>query len=535
MTKSCVKKFQNEVTTLFKELTRLPDNVLPTPALISAIQGCSFEVHCFISSVERSRVGREGWAERQVELTMTLNEAMSSMCLLLELAAQAIEDAEAERDRLEEYTEADTRRAEWDFGSGTVSSIDGRPLTWLVLPVANDPGSGPEVSLQWCLVGFTSTHFCDSQELRRGQSFAHRLRKISSKNFGSEPTPTLQPGFPRKEPLIPTKRPNKGRYDVRHLRKSVHAHRPEEVTQPIRDSLAAIGHSAPFPTDLPTADPEDLDAPYVEYNPDKSVKKANLRGLVGMITSGNAIEHEEFVSMVLTTFRLFASGQKLAEALHLRYTEQRPEWLSNKGRLQFEWTKAQKRMKARVATILHLWLELHWKPEDMDAIDGLWQLVETMEEDSAFHAQSLRMSLERIGEEKGYHGRRFRREERYKPKIVPPVPTAFAARNDLADLATQRPSEFTVLHLATPEGVEEFARMMTMAESRYYRKLSPENFVHYKSEQTLKLRRELGDFEQRYKAWIVWTIVTPEDPVERARVIKFWFEVAKVRGFNTRF
>ena len=60
-------------------------------------------------------------------------------------------------------------------------------------------------------------------------------------------------------------------------------------------------------------------------------------------------------------------------------------------------------------------------------------------------------------------------------------------------------------------------------------KLSPEDFVHYKSEQTQKLRKELGDFEQRYKAWIVWTIVTPEDPVERAQVIRFWFEVAKVR------
>ena len=65
-----------------------------------------------------------------------------------------------------------------------------------------------------------------------------------------------------------------------------------------------IGDSAPFPTDIPKPDPDELNAPYVEYNPDGSVKKANLRGLVGVITSGSAIEHEEFVSMVLTTFRL---------------------------------------------------------------------------------------------------------------------------------------------------------------------------------------------------------------------------------------
>ena len=105
-----------------------------------------------------------------------------------------------------------------------------------------------------------------------------------------------------------------------------------------------------------------------------------------MVTSGNAIEHEEFVLIALTTFRLFASGQKLEDVLYLRYTEQRQKWLANKGRLQYEWTMAQRRMKGRGATILHLRLELHWKPGDLDAMARLRQLVETMEQDSAFHA-----------------------------------------------------------------------------------------------------------------------------------------------------
>ena len=53
-----------------------------------------------------------------------LNEAMASMCVLLELAAQVIEDAEV-----------DTTKAERDFGSGSGSSIDGRLLSWLILLV----------------------------------------------------------------------------------------------------------------------------------------------------------------------------------------------------------------------------------------------------------------------------------------------------------------------------------------------------------------------------------------------------------------
>ena len=383
-----------------------------------------------------------------------------------------------------------------------------------------------------------SAHFYDFKGLKRKPSSAGHTRKVSSTHLkkslvplnGSTPPSTPnQRVFSRKEPLIPTKRPSRGKYDIRYLRKSIHLHRLEDDTSSLRDSLAIIGDSAPFPTDLPNPDPDDLDAPYVEYNPDRSMKKANLRGLVGVITSGSAIEHEEFVSMVLTTFRLFASGQDLADALYFRYTEQQPEWLSRKGKTQFKWNMAQKRMKARVPTILHLWLELHWKPEDSGAIVRLQQLVGTMEEEDAFHAESLRTSLDRIIKEKDYYGRRLRGEERYRPTTVPPAPTSFAVTGALA---IQNPSGLTIFDFTSPEGVIEFTRMITMVESRYYHKLSPENFVHYKSEQALKLRRELGDFEQRYKAWIVWTIMNPEDPVERARAIKFWLDVAKVRGIR---
>ena len=145
-TRNQVKKFQDAVATLFRELQRLPDDVPPTSTLISAMQGCSFEVHCFGSSTAVFRPGHEGWEERQRELLAMLGEAMASMCILLELAAQAIEDAEVARNRLEESAEVDTSKAERGFGSGSGSSMDGRPMSWLV-PVANGPVPGQPVSL----------------------------------------------------------------------------------------------------------------------------------------------------------------------------------------------------------------------------------------------------------------------------------------------------------------------------------------------------------------------------------------------------
>lgn len=85
-----------------------------------------------------------GWEERQrEELVAMLKGAMTSMCVLLELAAQAIEDAEAERKRLQESAELETRaergsQSDW-------SAVDG-PLSWLVAVNVNDHGFGKLVS-----------------------------------------------------------------------------------------------------------------------------------------------------------------------------------------------------------------------------------------------------------------------------------------------------------------------------------------------------------------------------------------------------
>jgi len=80
-----------------------------------------------------------------MEQVMMLNEAMASVCMLLELAAQAIEDAGEERKRLEESGDVETDMAERDFGSCDGSSAGGRPQSWL-LSAANGHGPGPSVS-----------------------------------------------------------------------------------------------------------------------------------------------------------------------------------------------------------------------------------------------------------------------------------------------------------------------------------------------------------------------------------------------------
>ncbi|KAF9781551.1 hypothetical protein BJ322DRAFT_230327 [Thelephora terrestris] len=76
-TRKRVKEFQAAVADFFDELRRLPDDVPSTPALISAVQGCSFEVHCFGASAEAFRVG---YQERQrEELVIMLRGAMESI------------------------------------------------------------------------------------------------------------------------------------------------------------------------------------------------------------------------------------------------------------------------------------------------------------------------------------------------------------------------------------------------------------------------------------------------------------------------
>ena len=84
---------------------------------------------------------------------MMLHEALASMCMLLELAAQAIEEAEAGRNRLEDF-ESNTSEAEQELGSGSSLSTDVRPLSWLV-PV---DGRGSPVSLPMGSCRLVSAH-----------------------------------------------------------------------------------------------------------------------------------------------------------------------------------------------------------------------------------------------------------------------------------------------------------------------------------------------------------------------------------------
>ena len=147
-TRNHVKGFQDAVNSLFEELQHLPNNVPSTPALISAIQGCSFEVHCFGATAEifRTGFGCEGWEERQKELVEMQDEAMDSMCILLELVAQAIQDAEAEQILLEASGELDTTIAQRGSWSGNGSSMGDRPLSWLVPGGAKNRDLPPLVS-----------------------------------------------------------------------------------------------------------------------------------------------------------------------------------------------------------------------------------------------------------------------------------------------------------------------------------------------------------------------------------------------------
>jgi hypothetical protein len=61
--------------------------------------------------------------------------------------------------------------------------------------------------------------------------------------------------------------------------------------------------------------------------------------------------------------------------------------------------------------------------------------------------------------------------------MIPPAPTQFATKNVLIILATQKLLGLSIVRFASPEGVVEFARAITMVEAWYYRKLSPRNVV----------------------------------------------------------
>lgn len=192
-TRNRVQEFQGAVTNLFNELRQLPNDVLPTPALISAIQGCSFEVHCFGSSAEifRTEVGFEGYEERQKELGVMLKEATSSICILLELVAQAIEDAETERKRLAASAESDT------------ATTEDRRLSWLVPANAHNRGFDPLVSSSTKSHMFFSAPILNRRNLNLSPSLPNFLRTSRRRTLGNHPLHVANGLF-----LQPLKNPN---------------------------------------------------------------------------------------------------------------------------------------------------------------------------------------------------------------------------------------------------------------------------------------------------------------------------------------
>ena len=81
--------------------------------------------------------GEQREDQRRKELLTMLTGAVASACVLLELAAQAIEEAEAERTRLNESVETDVTKAEMGSRFDCLG-LDGRPLSWLAVRDVND-------------------------------------------------------------------------------------------------------------------------------------------------------------------------------------------------------------------------------------------------------------------------------------------------------------------------------------------------------------------------------------------------------------
>jgi hypothetical protein len=142
----------------------------------------------------------------------------------------------------------------------------------------------------------------------RKNTLINTMRKISNISLrradstaalASKPEHTIPPSGP----MLRSK--SQGTVMLHNLRNSVAIVPPD-----MRDTMAKFV----TPSGAPIINDRTADAPFLEYGKDNIVLlRANLQGLINIITSSCGAENQECAAMVLMTFRMFSDAIKLAE------------------------------------------------------------------------------------------------------------------------------------------------------------------------------------------------------------------------------
>lgn len=485
--------YRQAVKLVITKVQQFPEDLQPSVACIAAQQSALAAVDGFVRAARGIRFADPNLRNLLARASDRLDMSMTTLVMLLQMSEHEIEEGNRKQQECWNSSESTLAMTPED-AKAHESDPKARPLSYIFDKTSPKPRS-------------------------RKSTLLGAMRKMSGLNLRrADSCAAFVP-----KPLIQSK--CKGTVMLANLGGSI-----ASVTPEMRDTMTRfmVNGAMPVVNGL-----NGVGAPHLEYRADKLLYKANIRGLVAVLTSSCGAENQEYAAMVLMTFRFYSHAISLAEALLLRYTEDAPTGIAKD---QYRaWLETMVRVKQRVVFVLHQWFECDWKPEDRPAFETLDLLIrDHIGSDSPSDRDALLRSLEPCRKDPQHFGTRHLTPNRPISVGSPKSPTSFGRRH-LTHRVPRTEIYWDITPFRSPEGIEEFARQLTLVESKMYHRLCPEDWIDLNRPDAVALRMKWGeDFGNGLNDWVFETVLRPNTPEERARGFDFWALVAKVRPLTVR-
>jgi len=255
------------------------------------------------------------------------------------------------------------------------------------------------------------------------------------------------------------------------------------------------------------------------YGKKKEVKGGTLIALVERLTRHDILD-SNFISTFLLTYQSFTTADELFNQLARRFTLQPPLNLT-KQEYDIWVEKKQKLIRVRVLSVLKQWMESYWMENDDDIGKDLLKRVHTFAKDVMLQHLAGTSKLMEVIDSRIRGIAPDKKMVQNLGQAPPPILPRNMKKLKFLDIDTL-----------------EFARQLTIIESRAYRKLKPTDCLN---KAWSKDKTALGGSEpasnvrsiilhsNQLTNWVAEMILTQADVKRRVVVIKHFIAVAEVR------
>ncbi|EIW72489.1 hypothetical protein TREMEDRAFT_25574 [Tremella mesenterica DSM 1558] len=300
----------------------------------------------------------------------------------------------------------------------------------------------------------------------------------------------------------------------------------------------------------------DYDPREIAFNSDGAIIGASLQVLVEKMTPHDGPADPTFFTTFFYTFRIFTSPQTLLDALLTRYEVPPPPGMYLGDRERAIWLeKKVVPVRFRIFNLLKLWLETHWRSEDVSILEPLKNFAnERVTRTLPAMAPRLLDSINRrMTNPSSSKLKRQSSMDLIRMKnspitsapnsALPPTPIISKSLHSLLQKASTQGTSLNKVPI-TEFDTLELARQLTIMESRLFCFVAPEDLLQTaggkgRKSKSVKELKDLSTMSNQITGWVADNILDEMDAKKRASLLKFYIKLADkcltLQNFSTMF